>query len=86
MFGLGCSLYPILYHKTFSISRTKSQNLNVSCLLLQCSLLNPLKPGVKLPTKVRIIIRGFTVGLAAPTDSLTWLSNAQVLGIQMMIF
>ena len=36
------------YHKTSSISHTKSQNLNVSCILLQSSLLNPLKPGVKL--------------------------------------
>ena len=35
------------YRKTSSISRTKSQNLNVSCLLLQWSLPNPLKPDVK---------------------------------------
>ena len=40
------------YHKTSSISRTKSQNLNVSCLLLQWSLPNPLKPGVKLRMKM----------------------------------
>ena len=40
------------YHKTFSISRTKYQNLNVSCLLLQWSLPNPLKPGVKLRMKM----------------------------------
>ena len=32
--------------KTSSISRTKSQSLNVSCILLQVSSLNPLKPGV----------------------------------------
>ena len=36
------------YLKTSSISRTKSKNLNVSCILLQLSSLNPLKPGVKL--------------------------------------
>ena len=36
------------YLKTSSISRTKSANSNVSCILLQLSLLNPLKPGVKL--------------------------------------
>ena len=40
------------YRKTSSISRTKSQNLNVSCILLQLSLLNPLKPGVKLRMKM----------------------------------
>ena len=40
------------YRKTSSISRTKSQNLKVSCLLLQWSLPNPLKPGVKLRMKM----------------------------------
>ena len=40
------------YCKTFSISGTKSQNLNVSCILLQLSSLNPLKPGVKLRMKM----------------------------------
>ena len=40
------------YRKISSISRTKSQNLNVSCLLLQWSLPNPLKPGVKLRMKM----------------------------------
>ena len=38
--------------KTSSISRTKSPNLNVSCLALQLSLPNPLKPGVKLRMKM----------------------------------
>ena len=33
--------------KTPSISRTESPNLNVSCLVLQLSMLNPLKPGVE---------------------------------------
>ena len=41
-----------IYRKTSSINRTKSQNLNVSCLLLQWSLPNPLKPGVKLRMKM----------------------------------
>ena len=45
-------LHNISYHKTSGISRTKSQNLNVSCVLLQLSLLNPLKPGVKLRMKM----------------------------------
>ena len=38
--------------KTSSISRTKFQSLNVSCVLLQLSSLNPLKPGVKLRLKM----------------------------------
>ena len=40
------------YRKTSSISRTKSPNLNVSCILLQLSSLNPLKAGVKLGMKM----------------------------------
>ena len=40
------------YHKTPSISRTKSQNLNVSCLIMQLSLLNQLKPCVKSRMKM----------------------------------
>ena len=40
------------YRKTSSIGRTKSPNLNVSCLGLRLSLPNPLKPGVKLRTKM----------------------------------
>ena len=34
------------YRQISNISHTKSQNLNVSCLVLQLSLSNPLKPGV----------------------------------------
>ena len=41
-----------LYYKTSSISRTKFQNLNVSCILMQLSSFNPLKPGVKLKMKM----------------------------------
>ena len=40
------------YCKTSSINRTKFPNLNVSCFLLQWSLPNPLKPGVKLRMKM----------------------------------
>ena len=40
------------YRETSSLSRTKSQNLNVSCILLQLSSLNPLKPCVKLRMKM----------------------------------
>ena len=38
--------------KTSSISHTKFQNLNVSCILMQLSSLNSLKPGVKLIMKM----------------------------------
>ena len=38
--------------KTSSISRTKFQSVNVSCILAQLSSLNPLKPGVKLRMKM----------------------------------
>ena len=40
------------YRKTSGISRTKSQCFDVSCILLQLSSLNPLKPGVKLRMKM----------------------------------
>ena len=40
------------YRKTSSISRPKSQSLNVSCILKQLSSFNPLKPGVKLRMKM----------------------------------
>ena len=50
--------WPIYQHpwkenrKTSSISRTKSQNLNVCFILLQLSSLNQLKPCVKLRMKM----------------------------------
>ena len=40
------------YRKISNISRTKSQNLNVSRLVLQLSLPNPMKPGVKSRMKM----------------------------------
>ena len=43
---------PIIYRKTSSTGRTKSRNLNVSCLVFQLSLPNPLNPGFKLRTKM----------------------------------
>ena len=36
-------IFLLTYRKTPSIGRTKSPNLNVSCLALQLSLLNPMK-------------------------------------------
>ena len=42
------------YRKTSSISRTKSQNSNASCILFQLSWLHPLKPGVKLRMKMQL--------------------------------
>ena len=47
-----CIFWNFAYHKTSSISRTKSQNINVSCILLQLPSLNPLKPGIKLRMKM----------------------------------
>ena len=44
--------YLHIYRKTSNLSRTKSQSLNVSCILLQLSSLNPLKPGIKLRMKM----------------------------------
>ena len=41
-----------IYRKVSNIRRTKSQNLNASRLILQLSLPNPLKPGVKLRMKI----------------------------------
>ena len=43
---------PRRYCQIFSISCTKSQHLNISCLALQLSLPNPLKPGVKSRMKM----------------------------------
>ena len=37
----------LTYHQTSNISRTKSKKINASRLVLQSSLSNPLKPGVK---------------------------------------
>ena len=46
------ALLQTTYHKTSNISRIKSQNLNVSNLVLQLSLLNPFKLGVKSRMKM----------------------------------
>ena len=40
------------HRKTSSISRTQYQNLNVSCIPLQLSSLNLLKPRIKLRMKM----------------------------------
>ena len=40
------------YHKISNISHTKSQNLNDPGLVLQLTLPNPLKPGVKSRMKI----------------------------------
>ena len=37
-----------MYCQTYIVSCTKSLNLNISCLVLQLSLPNPLKPGVNV--------------------------------------
>ena len=41
-----------VYCKISNIKGTKSQNLNVSRLILQLSLPNPMKPGVKSRMKM----------------------------------
>ena len=46
------SYHFVNYRKTSSISRTKSQNLNVSCIRVQLSSLNLLTTGVKLRMKM----------------------------------
>ena len=38
------------YYQTSNVSDTNSQNLNVSCLVMQLKLLNPLKPTGDAPT------------------------------------
>ena len=45
-------VYGMEYHQTYNVSRAKSQNLNASRLVLQLSLPNPLKPGVKSRMKM----------------------------------
>ena len=40
------------YHKVSNIRRIKSPNLNVSRLVVQLSLPNPMKPGVKSRMKM----------------------------------
>ena len=44
--------HPKAYRQFSNISRTQSQNINVSRLVLQSSLSNPWKPGVKLRMKM----------------------------------
>ena len=44
-------IWPI-YRQISNIRCTKSPNINVSCLILQSCLPNPLKPGVKLRMKM----------------------------------
>ena len=41
-----------IYRKISNIRRTKSPNLNVSRLVFQLSLPNPMKPGVKSRMKM----------------------------------
>ena len=43
-----------MYRKISNINRTKPQDLNDSRLVLQLSLRNPLKPGIKSRMKVQL--------------------------------
>ena len=49
---LDWGIYNYIYCQTSNISRTKSQNLNVSILVLQLSLPHPFKPGVESRIKM----------------------------------
>ena len=40
-------IWPVKYYQISNIKHTKSKNWNVSHLILQLSLPNPLKPGAK---------------------------------------
>ena len=42
----------LMCRQTSNVRRTKSQNLNVSRLILQLYLHNPLKPGIKSGMKM----------------------------------
>ena len=48
----GMTPAPMTYRQVSNMSRTKFQNWNASLLVLQLSLLNPLKPGVKSRMKM----------------------------------
>ena len=52
LMALAKELRLLTYRKTSSISPTKCQSLNVSCILVQLSSRNPLKPDVKLRMKM----------------------------------
>ena len=56
------------YRKTSCICRTKSQNLNVSRIVLQLSLSNPLKPAVELSMNYEDVVGAALTG-DAPTTS-----------------
>ena len=51
--------YITIYRQTSNIRHTKSQNLNVSYLVLQLSLPYPLKPGVNLRMNIYIWVINF---------------------------
>ena len=42
----------LTYRQTSNVTRTKSQNLNISRFVLQMSLPNPVKPGAKSKMKM----------------------------------
>ena len=55
--GTGCSGACGICRKISNIKRTKSQNLNVSCIVLKLSWPNLLKPGVKWWMKMYLELR-----------------------------
>ena len=71
MVSLG--LNELTYHQISNIRRTKSQTLNVSCLVLQLSLPKALESGVKSRMKMYIVVGAAPAG-DAPTTS-EWVIN-----------
>ena len=61
----------LMYRQISNIRLTKSQNLNVSCLILQLSLAKPLKPRTKSRMKMQLEQRR---QLILPTTS-EWSTN-----------
>ena len=52
--AVSITAYVYIYHQSSNKSRPKFQNLNVSRLVLQLSLPNPMKPGVKSRMKMEL--------------------------------
>ena len=58
----------VIYRKISNIRRTKSPNLNVSSLVLQLSLHNPMQPGVKSRMKMKMEQRRQAMLQLHPSD------------------
>ena len=61
-------IYVLLKHQASNTRRTKSQNLNISCIVLYVTLCNPLKPGVKSGVKMQSEKRQHAMLQLHPSD------------------